>query len=69
MRATCPAHLILIDFICITILGDKHKYEAPHCATFSCYENTRMERCREQTEIKEKGAGNNERKVIKMNEH
>jgi hypothetical protein len=25
MRATCPAHLIHLDFICLMISGDKHK--------------------------------------------
>jgi hypothetical protein len=31
MRATCPAHLILLGLVCLTSTN----YEAPHCATFS----------------------------------
>jgi hypothetical protein len=30
MRVTCPAHLSLIDFITLTIFGERSSYEAPH---------------------------------------
>jgi hypothetical protein len=35
MRATCLTHLILLDLMCLIILGMGTKYEAPHCATSS----------------------------------
>jgi hypothetical protein len=30
MRAKCPAHLTLLDLICLTISGDEKNYEVPH---------------------------------------
>jgi hypothetical protein len=34
MRATCPAHVIIFDLMCLMILGIRTNYETPHCATF-----------------------------------
>jgi hypothetical protein len=35
MRAACPAHPILLDFITLVILVKDTRYEAPHYAVFS----------------------------------
>jgi hypothetical protein len=35
IRATCPTHLIILDLICLMVLGNEENYEAPHCATSS----------------------------------
>jgi hypothetical protein len=35
MLSTCPAHLILLDLICLMILQDKYNYDAPHSANSS----------------------------------
>jgi hypothetical protein len=35
MHVTCPAHLILLDFINLIIYGKSISYEAPHYAIFS----------------------------------
>jgi hypothetical protein len=34
MRATCPAHIILLDLIILTILVKSSNYGAPHYAIF-----------------------------------
>ena len=35
IQATCPAHLNLLDLITLTILGERYKFEVPHCGAFS----------------------------------
>ena len=35
ISATCPANLIVIDFITQTILGESANHEAPYCVVFS----------------------------------
>ena len=35
IRTTCPAHLILLDFITRTILGEVYNHEAHHYVVFS----------------------------------
>jgi hypothetical protein len=35
IRATCPAHRILHDFIILLMSGEEYNYEAPHYAIFS----------------------------------
>jgi hypothetical protein len=35
IRATCPAHLILLDLIILIILRESTSYEVPHYAVFA----------------------------------
>jgi hypothetical protein len=35
IRATCPAHLIILDFTTSTILGKEYNHSAPHYVTIS----------------------------------
>ena len=34
-HATCPAHISILDFIAVIILGEWCKYEVPRCEAFS----------------------------------
>ena len=40
--ATCPAHLILLDFTTRTILGKAYSSVSSSMMTFICYQNTKM---------------------------